>query len=227
MDGPPDVRLADVSGIDRRELLVRGGRVAAAAGVLPWWRLGRSVEGGDSRLRELRRGFAGDVVGRGERGYDRARVLYNPRFDGTKPLGVAFCENASDVERSIVWARRHGVRIAARSGGHSYAGYSTTSGLVVDVSRLNRVAVDVSGGGAAIGAGAKAIDVDDALWRRRRAIPTGSCPTVGVAGLALGGGVGFSSRLFGTTADNVLEARIVDARGRLLVCNPREHGDLY
>ena len=65
------------------------------------------------------------------------------------------------------------------------------------------------------------------MWQRRRALPAGSCPTVGIAGLALGGGVGFASRKLGTTADNVLEVRIVDARGRLLVCDPREHADLY
>jgi FAD/FMN-containing dehydrogenase len=216
-----------MSPIDRRELLTRGGRLAVAAGVVPWWRLARSFDASDPRLRELRRGFAGDVVGRGDSGYDRARVLFNPRFDGSRPLGVAFCETVADVQRAIVWSRRHGIRVAARSGGHSYGGYSTTPGLVVDVTRMDEVAVDASGSTAAIGAGARLIDVDAGLWRRRRAIPAGSCPTVGIAGLALGGGVGFSSRKLGTTSDNVVEVRIVDARGRLLVCSSREHDDLY
>jgi FAD/FMN-containing dehydrogenase len=178
-------------------------------------------------VRELARQLRGDVIGRGDRGYDAARVLFNTRFDGIKPLAVAYCETAGDVAKAIGWARRHGIRLAARSGGHSYGGWSSTSGLVVDVTRMTGVAVTADGRSATVGAGARLIDVYSRLWQRRRTIPAGSCPTVGISGLALGGGVGFASRKLGTTADNILEVRLVDARGRLLVCNEREHADLY
>ena len=217
-----------MSAFDRQELLARAGRFAIAAAVpAPWWRLVGTGEDADPRVRALARELQGDVVGRGDRRYDAARVLFNTRFDGIKPLAVAFCETATDVEKAIAWARRHGIRLAARAGGHSYAGYSLTSGLVVDVTRMSGVAVAPDGRTATIGAGARLIDVYSRLWQRRRTIPAGSCPTVGIAGLALGGGVGFSSRKLGTTCDNVLEVRLVDARGRLLVCNEREHSDLY
>jgi FAD/FMN-containing dehydrogenase len=213
--------------VNRRDVLEAGGRVALGALSAPWWRLpsGRRTTG--HGLRELRRGLQGDVVTRGDPGYAAARLLFNTRFDGVKPLAVAFCESPEDVERSVRWARRNGVRLAARSGGHSYGGYSSSPGLVVDVTRMSRVRLDASGDAAVVDAGARLIDVSSALWRRRRAIPGGSCPTVGIAGLALGGGIGFSSRKLGTTSDNVLEVQLVDAEGRRLVANAERHPDLY
>jgi hypothetical protein len=119
------------------------------------------------------------------------------------------------------------VRLRARSGGHSYGGYSTGTGLVVDVSRLDGVAVDAPGKTATVGAGARLIDVYNRLWQRRVTIPAGSCPSVGIAGLALGGGVGFASRAFGTTSDNLLRVRIVDAKGRVLDCDATQRPDLF
>jgi hypothetical protein len=113
-----------------------------------------------------------------------------------------------------------------RAGGHSYAGYSSGNGIVVaDVSRLNRV--KVSGSRATVGAGAKLIGVYDALSNHGVTIPGGSCPTVGIAGLALGGGIGYSSRRYGTTADNVTQLQIVTADGELLVCDGAHHADLF
>src|SRR5207247_6096094 len=123
-------------------------------------------------------------------------------------------------------ARRHALRIVARSGGHSYGGYSTTPGVVVDVSRLKAVALDRHGR-AVVGAGARLIDVYETLAQHGRTVPAGSCPSVGIAGLALGGGVGFAARKFGLTCDNLLQATIVTASGRALVCNAHEHADLY
>jgi hypothetical protein len=213
--------------VDRRELLSRTGRLALAVGTMPWWRLPASAAAVDPRVRGLAHELQGTVVGRGQPGYATARRLYSTRFDGIRPLAVAYCESAADVAKAIRWSRRHGIRIAARSGGHSYAGYSTGQGLVIDVSRLDGVAVNPARTKATIGAGARLIDVYDRLWRQRRTIPAGSCPSVGIAGLALGGGIGFSSRAFGTTSDNVLGVRLVDAAGRVLDCNSSHHADLY
>jgi FAD/FMN-containing dehydrogenase len=200
---------------------------AVAAGTAPWWRLPVASAAADPRVRALARELRGDVVARGQPGYGVARRLYSPRFDAVRPLAVAYCEGADDVARSIRWATRNGIRPSVRSGGHSYAGYSTGPGLVVDVSRIDAVSVSPSGRAATVGAGARLIDVYDRLWRRRVTIPAGTCPTVGIAGLALGGGFGFASRAFGTTSDNVLSVRLVDARGRVLDCDPSGHTDLY
>src|SRR6266536_6219623 len=107
---------------------------------------------------ELARSLRGDVIQRGETAYDAARLLYNTRFDAVKPRAVVFCESLADVQRTVRWARKHKVRIVPRSGGHSYGGYSTTAGVIVDVSRLNGVALDPSHR-AVVGAGARLIDV--------------------------------------------------------------------
>jgi FAD/FMN-containing dehydrogenase len=122
------------------------------------------------------------------------------------------------VARSITFAREHGLALAARSGGHSYGGYSTTTGLVVDVSRMAGVTLSSRGASATsatsatagkagkagnvatVGAGAQLIDVYSGLAARGVSIPAGSCPTVGIAGLALGGGIGVMDRLQGSPA---------------------------
>ena len=210
--------------ITRRELLERGGSLALAlplAGPLGW-----AAAPPTGIFAELQRQIQGDVVTPGEAGYDQARVLYNTRFDTYKPQAVVFCESLADVQRTVRWARKHHVRIVPRSGGHSYGGYSSTSGVIVDVSRLNRVTLD-SQHRAVVGAGARLIDVYDTLWQHGRTVPAGSCPTVGIAGLALGGGVGLASRKYGLTCDNLLEATVVLANGTAVVANARQHPDLY
>jgi FAD/FMN-containing dehydrogenase len=118
------------------------------------------------------------------------------------------------------------VRVAVRSGGHSYAGYSTTNGLVVDLTPFDAISLG-SSGHVTVGAGARMIDVEAKLAAHGRAVPSGSCATVGIGGLALGGGVGFASRKFGTTSDNVVSLGIVTADGRYRTCSPTENADLY
>ncbi len=215
--------------VTRRELLVRGGKYAAlAAGALPLAgglaHLARAATNGI--FDELAQVVRGAVVVRGDAAYDQARVLYNTRFDTFKPQAVVFCESLADVQQTVRWARKHRVRIVPRSGGHSYGGYSSTSGVIVDVSSLNGVALDARGR-AVVGAGARLIDVYDGLWQHRRTVPAGSCPTVGIAGLALGGGVGLASRKYGLTCDNLLEATVVLANGTAVLANSRQHSDLY
>jgi hypothetical protein len=137
-----------------------------------------------------------------------------------------YCESAEDVQKAVRWAQKHAIHVVPRCGGHSYAGYSTTSkGVVVDVSRMNRV--HVHGGIATVGAGARLIDVYSGLTPLGLTIPAGSCPTVGIAGLALGGGVGYAGRKLGLTCDNLLGLSLVTANGKLLECSPHEHSDLY
>jgi FAD/FMN-containing dehydrogenase len=212
-----------VERISRRELLDRTGRLALAVPLarrLAWAAPPTGIFG------ELARGLRGEVVVRGDAAYDRARLLFNTRFDGAKPRAVVFCESLQDVERTVHWARKHSLRIVPRAGGHSYGGYSTIAGVVVDVSRMNAVSVD-GRHRAAIGAGTRLIDVYDRLWQRGLTVPGGTCPTVGIAGLTLGGGIGFAARKWGLTCDNLLDATIVLANGRAVVCNARAHPDLY
>jgi FAD/FMN-containing dehydrogenase len=201
--------------------------LAAAAGPSRLWQLVDDALGSvDPRLRQLAREVRGPVITPANAAYAHARLLYNERFDGVHPLGIFQPVSVDDVRRVVAWARKNGVRLAIRSGGHSYAGYSTTTGLVVDLKRLHGITLGPSGQ-VTIGAGARLVDIEAALAHRGRAIPGGSCATVGIGGLVLGGGVGFASRKFGTTSDNVVSLGIVTADGRYRRCSKSENSDLY
>ena len=210
---------------DRRTLLVRGaGAIAALSG---WQLVSRASGATDPRLTALQGLIKGPVLVPGTQPYDQARVIYQERFDNVLPLGVAQPLSAADVSQIVNWAVKENVQLTARSGGHSYAGYSTGTGLVVDLRRLNSVSLNKSSGVVTIGAGARLMDVEGTLAPAGRAIPSGSCASVGIGGLALGGGHGFSSRKYGTTSDNVSSLGIVTADGQYLHCSAKQNPDLF
>ncbi|MFF3375476.1 FAD-binding oxidoreductase [Streptomyces sp. NPDC002680] len=174
----------------------------------------------------LGRDLDGPLVRPGDASWPAARQLYNTRFDGLKPAAVAYVSHADDIRTALSYARAHSVPVAIRNGGHSYAGWSSGNGrLVIDVSKLNRVRA--SGGTAVVGAGSKLIDVYRALTARGVTIPAGSCPTVGVSGLTLGGGHGVVSRAYGLTCDSLTQATLITADGRELTANASENKDLF
>ncbi|GGQ06360.1 FAD-binding oxidoreductase [Streptomyces roseolilacinus] len=174
----------------------------------------------------LAEGLDGLLVRPGDEAYATARQLYNRRFDGLRPAAVAYVAGEEDVRECLAFARRHGVRVAVRNGGHSYGGWSGGDGrLVVDVSRLAAVGAD-GGSGAVVGAGARLVSVYRALAARGRTVPAGSCPTVGVTGLTLGGGHGVVSRAYGLTCDSLEAATLVTADGRTVRASADEDPDL-
>jgi FAD/FMN-containing dehydrogenase len=176
--------------------------------------------------RALRGAVRGPVFFPGAPGYGSERLVFNTRYDGVRPQAVVRALDTRDVQAVVRWANRFGVRIVPRSGGHSYAGYSTTShGVVVDLSRMR--GIRLHGGKATVGAGAELIDVYSKLAAHGLLIPAGSCPTVGIGGLALGGGHGLSGRRFGLTTDNLEAAVIVTADGRARHVSAAKDEDLY
>ena len=210
--------------MDRREFVRRSAAATAALALPAWTRA--VVPAADRPVNALAKLLDGDVVVPGSARYPDALRLWDTRFDTVRPRAIAYCATVADVERIVRWGRAHRIHVVPRSGGHSYGGYSTGNGVVVaDVSRLD--AVSVSGGRATVGAGARLIGVYAALAQHGVTVPAGSCPTVGIAGLALGGGVGYASRRFGTTADALRRLRIVTAAGALLVCDSSHHADLF
>jgi FAD/FMN-containing dehydrogenase len=175
----------------------------------------------------LRSRLAGTLVLPGEPGYGAARRCYNPLFDERRPAAVARCASPEDVQRCVEAAAVSGLPIAARGGGHSYAGYSTPEhGLVVDLSGMAAVEVRRDGS-ATVGAGARLIDVYAALARAGRCLPAGSCPTVGIAGLTLGGGVGVLARKLGLTCDRLTAAQVVTADAVLHSAAAGSEPDLF
>jgi FAD/FMN-containing dehydrogenase len=206
--------------LDRADLLRRTGALAFAART----RVGAALP---QPLAELQRGIAGAIVARTNPAYERSSRLYNTRFDAFRPLAVVYCQSVGDVQKTIAWSRRHGIRIAARSGGHSYGGYSSApGGVIVDVSRLGQITPRATHE-ATVGAGARLIDVYAGLWQHGETIPGGSCATVGIGGQALGGGVGFLSRKLGTTSDNLVGLTLVTADGEARTCSAHQNADLF
>ncbi|OQD55970.1 hypothetical protein BM536_016310 [Streptomyces phaeoluteigriseus] len=187
-------------------------RTTGAAAAANWAALGRSLDG--------------PLIRPGDASWTAARQLYNTRFDTLRPAAVAYVAHTDDIRTALAYARAHGTKVAIRNGGHSYGGWSSGDGrLILDVSRLNRVRA--SGTSAVVGAGAKLIDVYRALAAKGVTIPAGSCPTVGVSGLVLGGGHGVVSRAYGLTCDSLTRATIVTADGKQLTADATQHKDLF
>lgn len=173
----------------------------------------------------LERGLKGRLVRPGDGDYDRARRLYIPRYDSVRPAGIAYCATPEDVAECVAFATLRRLPVAVRSGGHNYAGWSTGTGLVVDVSPMDRVRI--GGGRAVVGAGTRLIDLYAEAAERGAGVPGGTCPTVSVAGLTLGGGLGVLSRAYGLTCDVLESVRVVTADGRVRECDARRDPDLF
>ena len=177
-------------------------------------------------LGELESQLRGSLLRPGSGGYGAARVIENERYE-IRPRAIALARDEQDVAACVRFAARSPLPFAVRSGGHSYAGYCLSPGLVCDVRRLNAIRIAPDGRSVTVGAGVLAIDLITALAARGLAVPTGSCPTVGISGLALGGGLGFAARALGATCDNLESLRIVTADGRILAADARTNPDLY
>jgi len=151
--------------------------------------------------------------------------LYNAKFTNLTPQAIAYVASSEDVARCIDFVRVHGIPVTSRSGGHSYGGYSSCDGLVIDVSQLSSILV--AGTSATVGAGSRLIDVYNTIGNQGMLLPGGSCPTVGIAGLTLGGGVGVFARSYGILADNLQSVSIVTADARQLAVSPESDADLF
>jgi FAD/FMN-containing dehydrogenase len=173
----------------------------------------------------LQDAIAGRVVLAGAPDYDMVRKPAMARFQDVQPEAVVLCRTSADVSAAIAFARRAGVHAAIRSGGHSVAGRSSTEGIVIDVTPMDSVSVE--GEVATVGAGVRLGDLYDALQEHGRTIAAGCGPSVGIAGLTLGGGLGILGRKHGLTCDNLLRAQVVLADGRVVECDEQRETDLF
>jgi FAD/FMN-containing dehydrogenase len=217
--------------IDRREFLMRSASLAGAVagGGLMTARGTQARPGGSKAtgIEELAATLDGRVVLPHTPRYRAARLVWNSRYDDARPTAVIQVASAADVRKVVDFARERGRRLVARSGAHSFAGYSTGDGMVVDLSGLTAVEISGDGERARLGAGSTTLPTYRALWRHKKAISAGTCPTVGITGLTAGGGLGVLSRRHGLTCDNLLEVEIVTADGRRVRASERRHADLY
>ena len=177
-------------------------------------------------LRALQAVLDGDLLTPASREYEVARRTSLARFEPVRPLGVARCASVRDVARTLTFARETNTLVVPRGGGHCFAGRSTTTGLVLDLSGLDAIVMQPDGL-ARIGAGARLAGVNGALHQASRALPVGCGPTVGIAGLTLGGGIGLMGRRHGLTCDRLVGAQVVLADGRILTCDSVREPELF
>ncbi|MGM1064108.1 FAD-binding oxidoreductase [Saccharothrix sp. Mg75] len=184
--------------------------------------MGRSVDYGT---------LGGLVAGRvrlpGDPGFDAASRPFNQRYAHVRPAAVLSVATAEDVGRAVVWARENDVPVVARGGGHSYAGNSVNTGLVLDLRRLDEVRVDPASELVTVGGGTRMTALYAALEPHDLAFPAGNADDVGIGGLVLGGGVAAVSRSFGLTCDSLVETDVVLADGTTLTCDETTNADLF
>jgi len=189
----------------------------------------RGVSSGVSvaALQAFGRDFAGEIVLPGSADYDAARVVWNAMID-RRPAVVARCSGVEDVIRAIRFAREQDLVIAVRSGGHSVGGFSTCDGgIVIDLSRMRGVKVDPERRIARVNGGSLLSELDQESQVHGLACPVGVVGHTGVAGLALGGGMGRLQRRWGFSIDNMLAVELVTAQGDRLRVSEEENADLF
>jgi FAD/FMN-containing dehydrogenase len=175
----------------------------------------------------LQAAIRGHVFERGAAGFEAAAHVFDPRFDHVLPDAVARPVDGADVRDAIRFCTGKGVHVRARSGGHSYAGYSTAAhGVVLDLRELATISVDAHAGTATVGAGVQLIDLYSRLAQSGVTIPGGSCPSVGIAGVTLGGGFGLAARHLGLTIDSLRAVKIVTADGTMRSVDEQSDPDL-
>lgn len=184
-----------------------------------------SGRGGRVDWNSLGRHLDGDLVLPSDGRYLQARQLANAQFDSIRPQAVAYCETRRDVQIALAFAQDHSLHTVPRSGGHSFGGYSTTQGLVLDVSRMNQIRM--RGPNVVIGAGTQQVDALGTLTPHGMALVSGICPTVGVGGFMQGGGIGWQTRKYGMACDQLVEATVVLADRRVVRASADEHPDLF
>lgn len=165
--------------------------------------------------------FTGEQLLPGTPGYEAARLPSIPRFRDTQPALILRCRTPAEVAEALRLAHRTKSPAVVRSGGHDFAGRSSTTGVLIDLSPMNTVRV--TEGRVAVGPGVRLGELYQALHEHGLTIPGGSGPTVGIGGLTLGGGFGLLGRLHGLTCDSLLSAQLVLADGRILRCDTQQH----
>lgn len=224
--------MAQARNLSRRDFLLGSGGLALAAAVgMPAVASARGLgprRRGPTPIawRQLTSALDGRVLFPGERGFTANRLPWNLAAADIAPRAVAMVESPFDVQACVRWAREEGMPVVARCGGHSYAGYSTTPGLLIDLQHLGGLSVD-DDGVTTVGAGMLLGPIDAQTNADGIVLPAGRCTGVGISGLVLGGGFGFNARKHGLTSDNLIDTEIVTADGDLRFVDERTDRDLF
>lgn len=175
----------------------------------------------------LRRQVTGQVLLPGQSGFADCSQIANERYKNIVPGAVVNIDDYEDIGRALRWSQNEGVPVTARGGGHSYAGHSINSGLIMNLTSLDRVTVDPSAHTVTVGGGARTGAIHRALRVNNAIVPLGNSDNVGIGGLTLGGGVSIVSRAIGLTCDALLSTDVVLADGSIITCSADDYPDLF
>jgi len=172
--------------------------------------------------------FRGPVCSPGDGAFTKSRAIYNTRLDEQQPWAIARPLDNDDVVTAVRFAREQGRSVAIRAGGHGVDGSAMADGaLVLDLGEFKDIALQGDSTRVRVGAGALLSEVDGALYPHGLVVPAGTVSTTGIAGLTIGGGVGYNMRAHGATVDNLLGCDIVTTDGMLVRASVRENPDLF
>ncbi|HZO98435.1 MAG TPA: FAD-binding oxidoreductase [Gaiellaceae bacterium] len=181
----------------------------------------------NSLVAELTRGLSGRVLAPGEGAYDDARAVYNGLVD-RRPALIVRCRTADDAVAALTLARRAGLEVSVRGGGHNVAGRAVTDGgVMIDLAEMKEIAVDPEGATVTVGGGVVWGELNAAAGRHGLAVTGGVVSTTGVAGYTLGGGLGWLMAKYGLAADNLIAVELVTAAGEVLDVDAESHPDLF
>jgi FAD/FMN-containing dehydrogenase len=202
---------------------MRGGKVMNEAGTAERMRAALDA----AALRELEARFQGSLLRESDPRYGDARALWNGLIE-TRPALIARAAGPADVAAALAFARERGLAVAVRGGGHGVAGTALVEGgVVIDLSELKAIEVDSRSRVARAGAGVTLGELDAATQEHGLAAALGVVSETGIAGLTLGGGIGWLRRKHGLAADNLLSAEVVTADGRIMTASHQENADLF
>jgi hypothetical protein len=188
---------------------------------------GKGVELMAQSIEQLKAAIRGEVIQPSDASYDLARKVYNGMID-KRPRLIVRCVDVADVIAAVAFGVENQMLTAIRSGAHNGAGLGTCDdGLVIDLSRMKGIRVNPAERTVRVEPGCVWGDVDHATHTFRMSTPSGLISTTGVAGLTLGGGIGYLSRRYGLTIDNLLSVDMVLADGRFVTANADENSDLF
>jgi FAD/FMN-containing dehydrogenase len=214
----------------RRSFLAMGGALGGSALASPVFAAIEQTEKALSVSKlawiELNKALQGNLLRYGDTGFDRLSQPNNLVYKKNLPVAVAVCRNSMDVSICLKWCASNGVHPTIRGGGHSYAGFSSTTGLLIDIQGLNAITFNPDRETVTVGGGAKNIDIYDKIVTINRSITHGRCLGVGIGGFLLGGGVGFDMRQYGLGCDRLQQTQLVLASGELIDANAQVNPDL-
>jgi len=215
------------AGISRRKLM-QASALALGVGTvgLPMGcsNNGRSKSSG---LQSLAKSLTGELLLPAAPGFHDENLPANDIYENVVPVGIAMCATPDDVQKCVRWCREEGIQPVIRGGGHNYIGASTTTGLLIKTTRMNKVEVNPATGVMSIEGGTLNRDLLNALRGGDWMLPIGTCPGVGVAGLVLGGGFGDNSRWAGMTCDHLVSTDVVLASGERVTADQVSNPDLF